>query len=66
MPGADCDVVRVVDHDVRPGVESDMGDGDGWPPIRDQVMGSDILVQRVLERLDAELSDTDGQDPMPR
>ncbi|MBM6401571.1 flavodoxin family protein [Phycicoccus sonneratiae] len=67
--------VRVVDHDVRPGVELDMGEGDAWPAIREQVMAADILVlatptwlgqhssvaQRVLERLDAELSETDDE-----
>ena len=67
--------VRVVDHDVRPGVELDMGEGDEWPAIREKVMAADILVlatptslgqhssvaQRVLERLDAELSETDDQ-----
>src|SRR3954468_11221539 len=66
-------VVRVVDHDVRPGVEVDMGDGDEWPAIREQMMAADILIlstptwvghmssvaQRVLERLDGELSETD-------
>ncbi|WP_313404622.1 NAD(P)H-dependent oxidoreductase [Aeromicrobium sp.] len=65
-------LVRVVDHDVRPGVEADMGGGDEWPSIRRQVTEADILVivaptwvghmssvaQRVLERLDAELSET--------
>ncbi|HEU4330851.1 MAG TPA: NAD(P)H-dependent oxidoreductase [Lapillicoccus sp.] len=67
--------IRVVDHDVRPGVELDMGNGDEWPQIRQRIMDSDILVlatptwmgqqssvcQRVLERLDAELSETDEQ-----
>ena len=67
--------VRVVDHDVKPGVELDMGDGDAWPDIRQQVLAADILVlatptwlgqpssvcQRVFERLDAELSETDDQ-----
>ncbi|GAA5160108.1 flavodoxin family protein [Ornithinimicrobium tianjinense] len=67
--------VRVVDHDVRPGVELDMGEGDEWPSIREKVMAADILVlatptwmgqhssvaQRVLERLDAELSETDDE-----
>ena len=67
------DVVRVVDHDVKPGVEVDMGDGDAWPAIRSQMMAADILIvstptwvghmssvaQRVLERLDGELSETD-------
>lgn len=65
-------LVRVVDHDVKPGVETDMGDGDAWPAIRAQVIAADVLVivaptwmghmssitQRVLERLDAELSET--------
>ncbi len=70
-------VVRVVDHDVRPGVAADMGDGDAWPSIRTQVLAADILVfatptwmghmssvaQRVLERLDAEVAtqDDDGR-----
>jgi multimeric flavodoxin WrbA len=71
--GVPGDVVRVVDHDVRPGVEKDMGDGDAWPAIRDRVLAADIIVfatptwmghmssvaQRALERLDAELSETD-------
>jgi len=63
--------LRVVDFDVRPGVEKDMGGGDEWPHIREQILAADILVvvsptwmgqitsvgQRVLERLDAELSE---------
>ncbi|WP_203582122.1 flavodoxin family protein [Microbacterium hibisci] len=67
--------LRVVDFDVRPGVETDMGDGDEWPRIREKVLAADILVfatptwmgnmssvaQRVLERLDAELSETDDE-----
>ena len=67
------ELVRVVDHDVKPGVEKDMGDGDAWPAIRDKVLAADVLVMatptwmgqassvcmRVLERLDAELSETD-------
>jgi multimeric flavodoxin WrbA len=71
--GVTGEVVRVVDHDVKPGVEADMGDGDAWPGIREKLMATDILLvstptwvghmssvaQRVLERLDAELSETD-------
>jgi multimeric flavodoxin WrbA len=71
--GVAGDVVRVVDHDVKPGVEVDMGEGDQWPAIREQMMAADILIvstptwvghmssiaQRVLERLDGELSETD-------
>jgi multimeric flavodoxin WrbA len=71
--GVTGDVVRVVDHDVKPGVEVDMGEGDAWPAIRERMMAADILIvstptwvghmssvaQRVLERLDGELSETD-------
>lgn len=73
--GVTGSTVRVVDHDVRPGVETDMGDGDQWPAIRDQILAADILVlstptwmghassvaHRVLERLDAELSEMDDE-----
>ncbi|MET0673795.1 MAG: NAD(P)H-dependent oxidoreductase [Microbacterium pygmaeum] len=72
--GVDGELIRVVDHDVKPGVEADMGDGDAWPRIRANVLAADILIvasptwmghmssiaQRVLERLDAELSETDA------
>lgn len=71
----DGDLLRVVDHDVRPGIQTDMGEGDQWPAIRRRILEADILVlstpiwlghpssvtQRVLERLDAELSETDDQ-----
>ncbi|ODU04365.1 MAG: flavodoxin [Pseudonocardia sp. SCN 72-86] len=67
------DVVRLADHDVKPGVEADMGPGDEWPTIRDRIRAADVLIvatptwlghmssvaQRMLERLDAELSETD-------
>lgn len=68
------EVIRVVDHDVRPGVSADEGDGDEWPDIRARIAAADILLfctptwlghmssvaQRALERLDAELSETDN------
>ena len=67
--------MRVVDHHVAPGVEKDMGEGDQWPPLRRAVLESDIVListptwlgqmssvaKRVLERLDAELSETDDE-----
>ena len=67
------EVVRIVDHDVRFGVSTDEGDGDGWPAIRSKMLDADILVlatpiwmgqpasvaKMVLERLDAELAETD-------
>ncbi|WP_410565071.1 flavodoxin family protein [Amycolatopsis sp. cmx-4-61] len=73
--GATGELVRVVDHDVRPGVEADMGNGDAWPGIRRKIAAADVLLiatptwvghmssvaQRVLERLDAELSETDSE-----
>lgn len=71
--GVETELIRVVDHDVRLGVESDMGDGDEWPAIRQRIVTSEILVlasptwlgkpssvaQRVLERMDAMLGETD-------
>ena len=51
--GVTGESIRVVDLDVKPGVQKDMGDGDAWPGIRDKM--------RVLERLDAELSETDDE-----
>lgn len=73
--GVTGDLVRAVDLAIAPGVETDMGDGDEWPTLREKVLAADILVfvtptwmgqhssvaQRVLERLDAELSETDDQ-----
>jgi multimeric flavodoxin WrbA len=71
--GVATESVRCVDFAISPGVEADMGDGDEWPRIREKLLNCDILVlatpvwlghpssvtQRVLERLDAELSNTD-------
>jgi multimeric flavodoxin WrbA len=71
-------VERVVDHDVAPGVTSDEGDGDAWPSLRAKVLEADIFVlgtpiwlghpaspaQRVLERLDAFLGETDDDGRM--
>ena len=76
---ASGEVVRVLDHDVKPGVLSDMGEGDGWPDLREKIVAADIFVlgtpiwmgqpssvaKRVLERLDAFLSETDDNGRMP-
>lgn len=73
--GAECEAVRCVDFNIAPGVETDMGDSDQWPQIREKVLAADNLListptwlghpssvtQRVLERLDAELSNKDDQ-----
>jgi multimeric flavodoxin WrbA len=69
------DPIRVVNHDIKPGVRSDEGDGDAWPAIRQQILDADILVvgtpiwlgqpssvvKRVLERMDAFLGETDDE-----
>ncbi|MDH2416056.1 NAD(P)H-dependent oxidoreductase [Nocardioides sp. CER19] len=76
--GVTGEVVRVVDHQVRFGVSTDEGDGDEWPQLREKMLASDILViaapiwlgqpssvcKMVLERLDAELSETDDEGRM--
>lgn len=73
--GVDGELVRVADHHVRFGVSTDEGDGDEWPALREQVLAADILVlatpiwlgqpssvcKMVLERLDAELGETDDE-----
>lgn len=73
------EIVRVVDLDIKPGVSSDEGDGDDWPELRKKILAADILVlglpiwlgqpssvaKRVLERMDAFLSETDDKQRMP-
>jgi multimeric flavodoxin WrbA len=76
--GVEGTTVRVADHDVKPGVTSDEGRGDAWPELRRRILEADILVlgtpiwlgqpssvcKRVLERMDAFLSETDGEGRM--
>src|ERR1700709_34669 len=73
--GVEGEIGRAVDHDIRFGVSTDEGDGDEWPQIRAKLLAADILViatpiwmgqpssvtKMVLERLDAELSETDDE-----
>ncbi|WP_296716151.1 flavodoxin family protein [Erythrobacter sp.] len=74
-----ADSIRIADHNVKPGVTSDEGEGDDWPKIRERILAADILVfgtpiwlgqassvaKRVLERMDAFLSETDDAGRMP-
>ena len=67
------ELVRVADLDIKPGVTSDEGPGDDWPDLRRRILAADILIvgtpiwlgqpssvcKRVLERMDAFLSETD-------
>ncbi|MGY0488723.1 flavodoxin family protein [Streptomyces sp. WG-D5] len=71
--GVEGETLRIADFDVRPGVAVDLGDD--WPGLREKVYAADILVlatpiwlghpsslcQRVLERLNADISETDEQ-----
>jgi multimeric flavodoxin WrbA len=71
--GVDTELIRLVDHEIKPGVSSDEGQDDAWPPIRERILASEILVvatptwlgqpssvaKRALERMDAMLSETD-------
>ena len=73
------ETIRVAAHDVKPGVTSDEGDGDAWPAIREKILAHDILIlggpiwmgqlgsvaKRVLERMDAFLSEADDSGRMP-
>ena len=74
-----AETIRIADHNVPPGVTSDEGDGDEWPAIREKILAHDILIfggpiwmgqigsvaKRVLERMDAFLSETDDRGRMP-
>jgi multimeric flavodoxin WrbA len=71
----EVDRVRLADLSIEPGVSSDEGTGDDWPGIHHQLLDSEILVvatptwvgrpssiaQRMLERMDAMLSETDDE-----
>jgi multimeric flavodoxin WrbA len=71
--GVETELIRIADRHVPPGVSSDEGEGDEWPGIRDRILESQILLlasptwlgqpssvaKRVLERMDAMLSETD-------
>ena len=73
------ETIRMAAHDVKPGVKSDEGAGDAWPTIRAKILEADILIlgtpvwlgqmssiaKRVLERMDAFLSETDAQGRTP-
>jgi multimeric flavodoxin WrbA len=77
--GAQGDIVRAADFNIRPGVSKDEGDGDDWPKLRQRVLDADILVigspiwlgqpssiaKRVLERMDAFLDEKDDMQRMP-
>lgn len=76
--GIEGEIVRLVDHDIKPGVTSDEGPGDAWPELRSRILQADILIagtpiwlgqpssviKRALERMDAFLSEKDDEGRM--
>jgi multimeric flavodoxin WrbA len=74
----ETEVIRAVDHEIKPGTDHDMGKGDGWPALRKKLLAADIVViatpiwlgqpssvaKRVLERIDAFLEELDDQQRM--
>jgi len=77
--GVETEHVRLSEVNIEPGVKSREGDADEWPPLRTKILDADILVfgtpiwlgqpssicKRVLERMDAFLSETDDENRMP-
>jgi multimeric flavodoxin WrbA len=71
--GLAVDSIRAADLNLLPGVTSDEGPGDDWPAVRRKILAADVVVigtpiwlgqpssvcKRVLERMDAFLSETD-------
>jgi len=72
----ETEIIRLIDLEIPFGVESDMGDGDEWPGVREKILASEILIFAVptwigqpsavaklaLERMDAFISESDDED----
>lgn len=71
--GAEVEMIRLVDLDIKPGVSADEGEGDEWPSVDKTLKAADIIVfatptwlgqmssvcLRALERMDAWFGETD-------
>ena len=71
--GAETELIRLVDLNIKPGVKTDQGEGDDWPAVHEKIMAADIVVfarptwvgqmsrvcMRALERMDALFEETD-------
>src|SRR6478672_3097842 len=42
--GVKSEIVRLVDHDIKPGVKLNMGKGDEWPAIVAKILAANIIV----------------------
>jgi multimeric flavodoxin WrbA len=74
----ETEIIRAVDHDIKPGTKHDMGSGDAWPLLREKLLAADIVVlatpiwigqpssvaKRVLERIDAFIEELDDKNRM--
>lgn len=73
-----AELLHAKSFNIKEGVTSDEGQGDQWPLIREKLLSSDIFIlgtpiwlgqpssicKKILERLDAFLSETDDQGRM--
>ena len=71
--GAEVEMIRLVDLDIKPGVSADEGKGDEWPSVDETLKAADIVIfatptwlgqmssvcLRALERMDAWFGETD-------
>ena len=71
--GAECELLRPADYNIKFGVTSDEGDGDEWPTILKKIKEADILIigmsiwfgvrcsvaQMIIERLDGTYEEID-------
>lgn len=71
--GAETELVRLVDLNLKPGVKTDQGEGDDWPGVHEKIMAANIVLfatptwvgqmssvcMRALERMDALFEETD-------
>ena len=77
--GVETEHLRLSAFNIEPGVTSRESDDDEWPIVRQKILGADIFIlgtpiwlgqpssicKRVLERMDAFLSETDDKNRMP-
>jgi multimeric flavodoxin WrbA len=75
----EMETIRVVDLNIKPGVQADEGEGDDWPAVRQRILDAQILVvgtpiwlgqpcslaKRVFERMDAFFSEKDDKGRLP-
>lgn len=71
--GAEVEMVRLVDLNIKPGIRTDEGPGDDWPAVHAKIMAANIVVfatpiwlgqmssicLRAIERMDALFAESD-------